>query len=124
MAKRRCISVDVYENNDFLDLSDSAKVLYTAFILHTDDDGFIINHRTVMRLLGSSQNVLQELFDIGFVMDVGGVLVIKHWYIHNRIQPTRKVDTIYQEQLNRLYVNDCKEYELLPVVCQQNVDLI
>ncbi len=112
MAKRRCISVDVYENNDFLELSDSAKVLYTAFVLHTDDDGFVINHRTVMRLMGSTEDVLQELLNIGFVIEIGRVLVIKHWFIHNRIQPSRKVDTIYLEELSRLFVNEWNEYEL------------
>ena len=114
MAKRRCISVDVYENNDFIELSDGAKVLYTAFILHTDDDGFVINHRTVMRLMGATKEKLQELLDTGFVIDVGRVLVIKHWFIHNRIQPSRKVGTIYQEELSRLFVNDWNEYELFP----------
>ena len=114
MAKRRCISVDVFENNDFIELSDSAKVLYTAFILHTDDDGFVINHRTVMRLMGATEEKLQELLDTGFVIDVGRVLVIKHWFIHNRIQPSRKVDTIYQEELSRLFVNEWNEYELYP----------
>ena len=114
MAKRRCISVDVFENNDFIELSDSAKVLYTAFILHTDDDGFVINHRTVMRLMGATEEKLQELLDVGFVIDVGRVLVIKHWFIHNRIQPSRKVDTIYQEELSRLFVNEWNEYELYP----------
>ena len=114
MAKRRCISVDVYENNDFIELSDSAKVLYTAFILHTDDDGFVINHRTVMRLMGATEEKLQELLNTGFVIDVGRVLVIKHWFIHNRIQPSRKVDTIYQEELDRLFVNEWNEYELYP----------
>ena len=114
MAKRRCISVDVYENNDFIELSDGAKVLYTAFILHTDDDGFVINHRAVMRLMGATEEKLQELLDVGFVIDVGRVLVIKHWFIHNRIQPSRKVDTIYQEELSRLFVNEWNEYELYP----------
>ena len=114
VAKRRCISVDVYENNDFIELSDGAKVLYTAFILHTDDDGFVINHRTVMRLMGATKEKLQELLDTGFVIDVGRVLVIKHWFIHNRIQPSRKVGTIYQEELDRLFVNDWNEYELFP----------
>ena len=114
VAKRRCISVDVYENNDFIELSDSAKVLYTAFILHTDDDGFVINHRTVMRLMGATEDALNELLDVGFVIDVGRVLVIKHWFIHNRIQPSRKVDTIYQDELDRLFVNEWNEYELFP----------
>lgn len=113
MAKRRCIAVDVYESEEFLTLSDKAKVLYTLFILRSDDEGVVINPRTAMRLCGATDVELCELLEMGFLLAVDGVYVIRHWYAHNRIQPSRKTDTLYTEQISRLYVSSTKEYEFV-----------
>lgn len=113
MAKRRCICIDVYESEKYLDLSLSAQVLYTHYVLHCDDEGVVINPRSIMRLCGVSQETLQELIDEGFLLSVQDVFVIKHWYVHNRIQPSKKTDSLYQKELHRLFVNERKEYEFI-----------
>ncbi len=113
MAKRRCISVDVYESEEFFELSDKAKVLYTHFILRSDDEGVIINPKTAMRLCTAGDEVLEELIVKGFVLKVEEIFVIKHWYAHNRIQPTKKTASLYREELSALIINDKKIYELV-----------
>lgn len=111
MAKRRCISVDVFENDVFLDLDNSSKILYVYFILHSDDDGFVINPKTVMRLCGANKEDLTALIEQGYIlMFDDGILIIKHWYKHNKVQPKKKTDTQYQTQLAQLTLNQSKEY--------------
>lgn len=123
MAKRRCFSVDVFEKDVFLNMSANSRILYVYFILHSDDDGVIINPQTVMRLIRARDKNLDELLEKGFVVCVDDVYVIKHWYMHNKVQPSRKIDSLYQEQLNSLYVDNSKVYQQKPP-CRQIDDLI
>jgi len=110
MAKRRCFSIDFYDSEDFLNLSNNAKALYLGLLLHADDEGVIINARTILRITGETERTLTELFSAGFLIDVDGVYIIKHWYLHNKVQPARMVSSLYQSQLEKLYVTQTKEY--------------
>ncbi len=112
MAKRRCISVDVYESEEFYELSDKAKVLYTHFILRSDDEGVVINPKTAMRLCDAKDEALKELIDSAFVLEVEGVYVVRHWYVHNQIQPSKKTPSFFQEELSVLTVNEKKLYAI------------
>lgn len=112
MAKRRCISRDVFESDAYHYLSHPAKTLYTAFILYSDDEGVVINTRTAMRMCECHESDLIELVDSGFLLNVGDIYVIKHWYVHNKVQPSRMTKSLYQDELARLYVTQTKEYEL------------
>ncbi len=113
MAKRRCICIDVYESEKYLDLSYKAQVLYTHYVLRCDDEGVVINPRSIMRLCGACTENLQELIDEGFLLSVKDVFVVKHWYVHNRIQPSKKTDSLYRNELSQLCVNERKEYEFI-----------
>lgn len=112
MAKRRCFSVDLFEDEKFLNLNDKSKVLYFGLILHSDDEGVIINPTAVMRLLKKQKKYFDELIENGFVMRVDKMFVIKHWNLHNHIQPSKKTDSLYQNELSKLTINQSKEYEL------------
>ena len=61
MAKRRCFCVDLFENEKFLMLNDKSKVLYFGLMLHSDDDGVIINPTAIMRLLKKQKKYFDEL---------------------------------------------------------------
>lgn len=111
MAKRRCIAIDIYESEEFLSLSDKAKVLYTQFILKSDDEGVVINPKTAMRLCGADKSHYNELLENGFLLEVDSICVIRHWYAHNRIQPSKKVASMYQHELSYLIINEKKLYE-------------
>lgn len=112
MAKRRCFSIDLFNSENFLNLTNDAKALYLGLLLHADDDGVVINPRTVLRLMEIRSDVLDELYLNGFLIDVDGICIIKHWLFHNKIQPSRKVDSLYQAELSKLYVTQTKEYAL------------
>lgn len=113
MAKRRCISIDVYENERFLELSFMAQALYTQLMLRADDEGVVINARAVMRFCDAEEDNLSELVEAEFLIPVGDVFVVKHWNVHNRIQPTKKTASLYQKELSLFEINDRKEYELI-----------
>ena len=110
MAKRRCISIDFYDSEEFCELPNSAKVLYTEMILHSDDDGVVVNPKAVLRICRMSKSVLSLLVEKKFVLVVDDVYIIRHWRVHNKVPPSRKIDSIYAEQLLQLYVDDRKVY--------------
>ena len=124
MAKRRCFSVDLFENEKFLLLNDKSKVLYFGLLLHSDDDGVIINPTAIMRLLKKQKKYFDELVENGFVIEVGDVFFIKHWCLHNKIQPSKKTPTLYQDELKKLWLNEALEYEIKEDVFRKNADFL
>ena len=110
MAKRRVFSIDVVESMEFLSLSKKAQLLYFFLMLHTDDEGVIINHEVVVKITGSSDKALEELTEAGMLIKVDKIYIIRHWHKQNRIQPSRIVPSLYQEELSKLTTNQLKEY--------------
>ena len=113
MAKRRCFSSGVYESKAYLNLSKDAKILYTELIFHSDDEGVVINPEIPMCILGVDERALAELVEQELLILVDDVYVIRHWYLHNKVQPSRMIQSLYQTQLSKLTVNQRKEYEFL-----------
>lgn len=112
MAKKRCLSVDVFESESFLKLTKNSRILYVGLLLHADDDGIVENYLSVMRLLVASKKQIDELENAGFLIKFENVYVIKHWHRHNQIPPSKKEPSMYNEVLKNLIINGKKEYEL------------
>lgn len=123
MAKRRMISVDIIETEDFIELSDSAKALYLYLVVKADDYGFIPNHKTIARMISVSAETIKELTNKNFVIHFDtDVCVIKHWLCQNKVQPTKRKDTRYLYEYSLLKECPLKEYEyVLENECQQCV---
>ena len=113
MAKKRCISIDFYDSEEFCELTPRAKHLYTELILHCDDDGVVINPKAVLRICKTDQKYLDLLENKKFLIRIDEVYIIRHWHIHNHIQPSKKVDSIYGEALSQVVINPKNEYELI-----------
>lgn len=113
MAKRRCFSIDVIESLAFRRLSPEAKAIYFGLMAHADDEGVIINHTIALCLQDIDERAVKELVDSEFLLIVNDMYIVKHWYLHNRIQPSKFTDSLYQAELGMLYLNDRKEYEFL-----------
>jgi len=114
MANRRCLSKDFYYNDKFLSLPLSAIVLYTYFNLCADDDGFVVNPKTVMRVCNASESDVDNLVEREFIIKFdSGNLLIKHWLQHNTLKkdnaghyhPTKCI-----EDKAKVTVNEIKEY--------------
>lgn len=79
--------------------------------MRADDDGFINNPKKIQRMVGSSDDDLKLLIAKNFIIPFeSGVVVIKHWKIHNYIQKDRYKETLYKDEKSLLITDKNKEY--------------
>lgn len=113
MAERRMFAKTIVDSDAFLDMPLSSQALYFHLSMRADDDGFINNPKKIQRMIGSSDDDLRILTAKRFILLFDtGVIVIKHWKIHNWIRGDRKKDTIYQKEKELLDVKNNGSYTL------------
>ena len=113
MARKRMFSILIVDSDAFLDMPLSTQALYFHLNMRADDDGFIGNAKRIQRMIGSSDDDLKILIGKRFLIPFeDGVLVIKHWRIHNTIQSDRYTPTVYTEEKLTLCEKDNKAYTL------------
>ena len=72
-------------------------------------------------MVGCSDDDLKLLIVKNFIIPFdSGVVVIKHWRIHNYIQGDRYKPTVYQEEKAKLQVKGNKAYTLMDTECIQD----
>lgn len=128
MAERRMMAKSIIKSDLFLDMPATTQNLYFHMLLEADDDGFINSPKSIMRVIGAKDDDIKVLIAKQFVIPFeSGVLVIKHWKIHNYIQKDRYRPSLRPEK-EMLSVAENKEYvEVLGDVssmdtrCIQNV---
>ena len=113
MANRRMFAKTIIDSDAFLDMPPSSQVLYFHLAMRADDDGFINNPKTIMRMVGAKDDDIKLLIAKRFIIPFdSGVVVIKHWRIHNYIQKDRYTETKYIEEKNQLIINEKNAYSL------------
>ena len=113
MANRRMFAKAIIDSDAFLDMPPSTQVLYFHLAMRADDDGFINNPKTIMRIVGAKDDDIKLLVAKRFIIPFdSGVVVIKHWRIHNYIQKDRYTETKYIEEKNQLIINKKNGYSL------------
>lgn len=111
MAERRMFAKMIIDSDVFLDMPLSTQALYFHLSMRADDEGFINNPKKIMRMIGASQNELDILIAKRYLLTFeSGVVVIKHWKIHNYIQNDRFKATLYKEERNQILVKENKSY--------------
>ncbi|MGM0166967.1 phage replication initiation protein [Enterococcus sp. AZ135] len=111
MAERRMFAKTIIDSDAFLDMPLSTQALYFHLSMRADDDGFINNPKKIQRMVGSSEDDLKLLNAKRFIIAFeSGVIVIKHWKIHNYIQKDRYKPTLYQEERAMLSDKNNKSY--------------
>lgn len=111
MANKRMFSLNVVDTDAFLDLPLSAQALYFHLNMRADDDGFVSNPNRIRQYVGAGVDDLKLLLAKRFILAFeDGVIVIKHWRMHNTIKSDRYTPTVYTEDLERLTVKDNKAY--------------
>ena len=87
LATKRMFSKLVISTDDFVDMPSTAKVLYFYLMSEADDDGFVSNPRSIMRIIGASVDDMKILIAKQYVINFdNGLIVIKHWKVHNTIR--------------------------------------
>lgn len=106
MAERRMFAKTIVLSDAFLDMPLSARCLYFTLGMLADDDGFVNSPKSIMRQAGASTDDLNLLMAKRFILAFdSGVVVIKHWRIHNLIQKDRYKETKYLEEKGELYID-------------------
>lgn len=105
MAERRMFTEKITGSDAFLDMPLSTQCLYFHFCMNADDDGFVKNPKRIQRMLGASDDDSKLLIVKSFTMPFdSGVIVIKHWRMHNLLRKDRYKETEYLEEKAMLYL--------------------
>ena len=122
MAKRRMFSQQITESDSFLDMPLSSQALYFHLGMSADDDGFVNNPKRIQRVIGANEDDLKLLIAKKFIIPFeSGIVVIKHWKIHNYIRGDRIKETVYAEEMAMLTTKDNGAYTLIADDnCQSN----
>lgn len=111
MAERRMFTQKIVDSDAFLDMPLSAQALYFHLNMRADDDGFVNNPRKIQRMIGASDDDLKLLMAKRFILAFdSGVIVIKHWRMHNILRKDRYKPTQYQDEVRTLIIKDNGAY--------------
>ena len=113
MAEKRMMSKSIIETDKFMDMPMSAQCLYFHLLLRADDDGFIVSPKRTMRSIGCTDDDMKILIAKSYVMAFeSGVIVVKHWRIHNYVKRDRyKQSSIPESKL--IMLDENREYQYL-----------
>ena len=123
MAERRMFAKTIIDSDQFLDMPLSTQALYFHLAMRADDDGFVNNPKRIQRSIGASDDDCKLLIMKRFILTFDtGVIVIKHWRMHNYIQKDRYKPTVYQQEMEQLTVKENGSYTEapLPLECTEN----
>lgn len=124
MAQRRMFSPKIVDSDEFLEMPKSTQLLYFQLGMRADDDGFIQPRQTITAQ-GFAEDDLKILLAKRFILTFeSGVIVIKHWLIHNLIQKDRYNPTRFQEEKKALFIKDNKAYTDRKPIGYQDVNIL
>ena len=113
MAQKRMFRLDVLETDAFMDMPLTSQALYFHLSLRADDDGFVGNPKRITKTIGASEDDLKLLIAKRFViLFEDGVIVIKHWRLHNSLSGNRYHETKYLEDKALLTIKGNGAYTL------------
>lgn len=105
----------IIKSDQFLEMPMSSQLLYFHLLLDADDDGFINAPKSIMRVIGAKDDDMRVLQAKGYTIPFdSGVIVIKHWRMHNSLRKDRyNPNPQLENERKQLIINDRKEYELV-----------
>ena len=112
------VNIRIIDSDNFLELPLSTQALYFHLLMRADDDGFINNPKRIQRLIGGSEDDFKLLIAKQYILTFSsGVIVIKHWKMHNYIKKDRYRETDCITEKNMLYEDENKTYTLESPQC-------
>lgn len=113
MANKRMYSKDITDSDPFIEMSSAAQALYFHLNQGADDDGFNNQVQMAMWKAHASIDDLKVLMAKNYIIRFeNGVIVIKHWRLHNTLRKDRYTPTNYQEELGLLGIKENGVYTL------------
>lgn len=96
---RRMVNTKIINNDQFLEMGASARLLYYDLLVRADDDGFI-TPLGVVRMTGAAIDDLKVLIAKKFIFQWNdGVIVLLHWREHNHVKNDRYISSDYSSRL-------------------------
>ena len=113
MANKRMFTMKIVDSDAFLDMPLSTQALYFHLNMRADDDGFVGNPKKIMRLIGATDDDFRILVAKNFLLLFdNGVIVIKHWRMHNTLSSGRYHETTYLTEKEALLLKKNGAYSL------------
>ena len=113
MANKRMFTMKIVDSDAFLDMPLSTQALYFHLNMRADDDGFVGNPKKIMRLIGATDDDFRILVAKNFLLLFdNGVIVIKHWRMHNTLSSGRYHETSYLSEKEILLLKKNGAYSL------------
>ena len=113
MAEKIMYTKKITDSDAFIELSSAAQALYFHLNQGADDDGFNNQIHLAMLKAHASIDDLKVLLMKNFIIRFeSGVIVIKHWRMHNTLRKDRYTPTNFQEELASLQLKDNGAYTL------------
>ena len=104
----------IIDSDAFLTLPLSSQALYFHLSMRGDDEGFVNKPKSLMRTIGANEDDFRMLVTKNFIIPFqSGIIVIKHWKIHNYIRGDRIKETVYKEEKSLLSEKGNGSYTLL-----------
>ncbi len=111
MAERRMMSKKVIHGDDFMDLPATTKNLYFYLMIEADDDGFVNSPKRIQRMINSTDDDAKLLIAKKFIISFeSGIIVVKHWRMHNYIRNDRYKETTHLKEKGELTLKDTGTY--------------
>ena len=115
MAERRMFTKKITDSDPFTEMPLSAQALYFHLNMNADDDGFLNNPKKIQRSIGASEDDLKLLMAKRFILTFEkGIIVIKHWRMHNLLRKDRYTETQYIEEKDTLMLQKDGSYTEKP----------
>ena len=103
----------IIDSDAFLEMPTTSQLLYFHLAMRADDDGFVNKPKSLMRMVGCKDDDLKLLFVKKFLIPFeSGVVVIKHWKIHNYIRKDTYTETKYKEEKATLELDENSAYRI------------
>lgn len=115
MAERRCFSMSIVDSDAFMEMPLSTQCFYFHLGMRADDYGFVNNPRRIAKLVGASDDDFKLLVSKRFLLLFdNGVVVIKHWLMHNTVKNDRIKLPQYPDIAAKIFIKQNKSYTDTP----------
>ena len=111
MADKRMFSKKMISSDAFLDMPLTTQGLYFHLCMRADDEGIVDSPNKIMREIGAKQRDFTLLKQKRYILVFdNGIVLIKHWFIHNTIKKDRYIASTYIEELSSVVLKENKAY--------------
>ena len=111
MAERRMFTKKITDSDQFTSMPPTTQSLYFHLCMGADDEGFSNNIRIALFNSHASMDDFNTLVNKRFIIPFdSGVIVIKHWKLHNYIQKDRFHASKFTEERSQLIIKENGTY--------------